>query len=157
MAFFRWIKKMFYLCYNNRVLRYIWYGGWSTIVNIGVFYLLRLIFHVPRDPANVVSVAAAILFAYYVNSRFVFESKAQTFEERLPEFVKFVSARLSTMVIEVGGVWLMSEVLHINDLVAKVIIQVVVLILNYIFSKFLIFTKKEEPAESSEAAGTEER
>ena len=46
------------------------------------------------------------------------------------------------MVIEVGGVWFMAEILHMNDLVGKVIIQFVILALNYIFSKFLVFTRK---------------
>ena len=136
---FRFIKKWFFICYNNKILRYIFYGGLSTLVNLGVYYLLRLAFKVPIVPANIVSVSAAILFAYFVNSRFVFETKASGFKEHFAEFVKFVGARLSTMVIEVGGVWLMADVLHVNDLVGKLIIQVVVLILNYVFSKFLIF------------------
>jgi putative flippase GtrA len=58
--------------------------------------------------------------------------------------VKFVGARLSTMVIEVGGVWLMADVMQMNDLIAKFIIQFIVLALNYIFSKFLVFKKKPE-------------
>jgi putative flippase GtrA len=71
-------------------------------------------------------------------------SKADSFKARFNEFVKFVGARLSTMVIEVGGVWLMADVMQMNDLIAKFIIQFIVLALNYIFSKFLVFKKKPE-------------
>ena len=46
------------------------------------------------------------------------------------------------MVIEVGGVWLMADVLHINDYIGKLVIQFIVLALNYVFSKLLVFTRK---------------
>ena len=138
------IKKLFFKCYNNRILRYIFYGGLTTLVNLCVYYLLRLVFNVPMTPANVVSVISAILFAYFVNSRFVFETEANGAKEHFSEFVKFCGARVSTLVIEVGGVWFMASVLKINDLVGKLIIQVVVLVLNYIFSKFLVFTHKKK-------------
>ncbi len=138
----RWIKKMFWRCYNNRILRYIYYGGLTTLVNLGVYYLLRLLFHVDLVIANIISVAVAILFAYFVNSRFVFETKAVGFAQHFEEFLKFVGARITTMVIEVGGVWFMAEVMRINDLAAKFVIQIVILVLNYIFSKFLIFRRE---------------
>ena len=139
---FLWVKKWFFIFYNNHILRYIFYGGLATLVNLGVYYFLRLAFNIPITPANVVSVACAILFAYFTNSRFVFQSKAETFGERFQEFVKFVGARLSTMVIEVGGVWLMADVLHIHDFIAKLVIQFIVLALNYVFSKLLVFRKR---------------
>ena len=53
------------------------------------------------------------------------------------------------MIIEVGGVWLMAEVMHINDLIAKFVIQFIILVLNYIFSKFLVFTKKKGTGEKA--------
>lgn len=99
--------------------------------------------------ANTISVMAAILFAYFVNSRFVFRSEAENLKQRFGEFTKFVGARLSTMIIEVGGVWLMAEVMHINDLIAKFVIQFIILVLNYIFSKFLVFTKKKGTGEKA--------
>ena len=141
-AMFRLIRKWFFICYHNKILRYVFYGGLTTLVNLVVYFLLRKLLHVPIVPANIVSVTAAILFAYYVNSRFVFETKAVGFSEHLSEFVRFVGARLSTMALEVGGVWFMAEVIHMNDYFAKVLIQFIILVLNYVFSKFLVFTKK---------------
>ncbi len=133
-----WIRKMFWKCYDNRVLRYIFFGGLTTLVNLCTYYLLRLLLHVSVTPANIVSVITAILFAYFVNSRFVFETKAEGFTEHFQEFVKFISARGVTMIIEVGGVWLLTRMM--SDYMAKLIIQFIILILNYIFSKFLVFT-----------------
>ena len=141
MRLFAWIRKMFFLCYNNNVLRYIFYGGLTTLVNLGVYALERKLFGIPVLPANVISVAASILFAYFTNSRFVFHTKARGFGEHFSEFVRFVGARLSTMAIEVFGVTWMAEGLHIDDMVAKFVTQFIVLALNYVFSKFLIFTK----------------
>ena len=79
---FKFIKKWFFICYNNRVLRYIFYGGLTTLVNWGVFFLLRRAFGVPFSAANTLSVIAAILFAYFVNSRFVFETRASSLLEQ---------------------------------------------------------------------------
>ncbi len=138
---FSWIKKVFLKCYANRVLRYIFYGGLTTLVNLGVYAVLRIPMKEHLVIANVISVGTAILFAYVVNARFVFESGARKFRDRLQEFFTFVGARLSTMVIEVGGVWLMTDVLHINDMLGKFVIQFIVLALNYICSRFLVFRK----------------
>ena len=54
--------------------------------------------------------------------------------------VLVIGARLVTMVIEVGGVWLLAEILHMNDMLSKFLTQFIVLVLNYIFSKFFVFT-----------------
>ncbi|MBD5554234.1 MAG: GtrA family protein [Roseburia sp.] len=141
------IKEFIIKCWKNDVLRYIFFGGCTTLVNLACFYILRRTTRIPRDIVNTISVVAAILFAYFVNSRFVFESRADNFKDRFKEFVKFISARLSTLIIEVGGVWLLVGVLKLNEFLIKtIIIQIIVLVLNYIFSKFLVFTKKEKKA-----------
>ncbi|MBQ6811776.1 MAG: GtrA family protein, partial [Agathobacter sp.] len=112
-----------------------------TLVNLISYYILRMTTDLDINTANVISVFLAMMFAYYTNSRFVFESQAVEFKDKFREFCKFVSARLVTMVVEVGGVWLMSDVLRINDYIAKFVIQFIVLVLNYIFSKVFVFKK----------------
>ena len=144
MKVFNWIKKWFFICYNNNILRYIFYGGLTTLVNWGVFFLFRRLLKVPFSAANTISVIAAILFAYFVNSRFVFRSETTDFGGRLKEFVKFVGGRAVTMVLEIGGGWLLVDVLHWNETLVKVvIIQILVMVFNYVISKFFVFTKKE--------------
>ena len=115
----KWILKF----YENDVIRYIFWGGCTTLVNLLSFYIMRAM-KIPLMSANIISIILAILFAYVVNSR----------------FLKFISARLVTMVIEVGGVWLLAEILGFRDMFAKFCTQFIVLALNYIFSKFIIFT-----------------
>lgn len=128
--------------YREPIL-YIFFGGCTTLVNLCSYYLLRALTGWNYNLENTISVALAILFAYFVNARFVFRSQARTPRARLAEFARFVAARLSTMVLEVGGVFVMVELARINDGAAKLIIQFVVLALNYLFSKFLIFKKGE--------------
>lgn len=128
--------------WSNRIVRYIFFGGCTTLVNLCVYYLLRLCTSINYNVANTISVAAAILFAYVVNSSFVFRSNASSAQEKLYEFIKFVGVRLSTMLIEVAGVWILVEFLLIPDLFSKIFIQFIVLVLNYVFSKFWIFVKK---------------
>jgi putative flippase GtrA len=91
--------------------------------------------------ANWISIVVAILFAYVTNSRFVFQSKAVGLKARLYEFFKFIGARAFTMVIEVVGVYCMTSMIHMNDFLSKFLIQFIVLVLNYIFSKFLVFKR----------------
>lgn len=129
------IKKM----YESSVIRYIFFGGCTTMVNLISFYILRKM-GMALTPANVISIILAILFAYVVNSLFVFQDKCEKLVDHIKPFCKFISARLITMVIEVGGVWLIVEVLKMNDMVGKFITQFIVLALNYIFSKFFVFT-----------------
>lgn len=131
----KWIEKL----YANSVVRYIFFGGCTTLVNLISFYILRKC-GVQLTVANVISIILAILFAYVVNSRFVFQDKCETLKDHIQPFIKFISARLVTMVIEVGGVWLLVEVMHMNDMLGKFLTQFIVLALNYVFSKFFVFT-----------------
>ena len=133
------LTGLFWKCYNNDILRYIFCGGCTTLVNLISFYILRKC-HLGLNTANVFSIILAILFAYVVNSRFVFQDKCETLKDHIQPFVKFISARLVSMVVEVGGVWLLVEVMGLNDMIGKFITQFIVMALNYLFSKFFIFT-----------------
>ena len=129
------IKKL----YRNQGIRYIFFGGCTTMVNLVSFFILRKL-KVELNIANIISIILAILFAYVVNSKYVFQDKCETLKDHVQPFCKFVSARLVTMVIEVGGVWLLVSVMGLNDMIGKFLTQFIVLILNYVFSKFFVFT-----------------
>ena len=134
------LKALILHFYQNDVIRYVFFGGCTTLVNLVCFFVLRKC-RVELNIANLISIITAILFAYVVNSRYVFQDKCETFKDHIRPFCKFISARLVTMVIEVGGVWLLVEVCKMNDMAGKFITQFIVLALNYIFSKFFVFTK----------------
>ena len=133
------LKDLILRFYNNDVIRYIFFGGCTTLVNLVCFFVLRQC-GVELNIANVISIIVAIIFAYIVNSKYVFQDKCETLIDHIQPFCKFVSARLLTMVIEVGGVWLLVEKLGMSDMIGKFCTQFIVLALNYIFSKFFVFT-----------------
>ena len=125
--------------YGNDVVRYIFFGGCTTLVNIVSFYVLRRI-AVPLHAANLASIILAVLFAYIVNSKFVFQDRCERLRDHIRPFLKFIGARAVTMAVELLGVWLTADILKMNEMAGKVITQVIVMALNYVFSKFFVFT-----------------
>ena len=133
------IKKLIYKLYNNNIIRYVFFGALTTLVNLITYLILRNFINI--NIANFISIVLAICFAYFVNSKFVFKSTVKNIEERAKEFFKFIAARISTMIIELLGVFIFADILAFNDMITKIAVQFVVLILNYILSKLIIFKK----------------
>ena len=132
-----WISRL----YANKVVRYVFFGGCTTLVNLISFYLLRRI-GLELTVANLISIILAILFAYIVNSVFVFRDKCDSLMDHVSPFLRFIGARVFTMVIEVAGVWLLVEKLGMADMAGKLVTQFIVLVLNYLFSRFFVFTRQ---------------
>lgn len=138
------MKERMIAIWNRAAVRYLFFGGCTTLVNLVSFWLLRHITPLSITVSNVISVFLAIVFAFLVNAGFVFHSQTKGFQGKLVEFVKFFGGRLTTMLIEVGGVWLLAEVIHIDEFLAKFTTQFIVLILNFFISKYFVFKEKTE-------------
>lgn len=121
----------------NQKVRYLVFGGLTTGVNILTYVVLTRIFHLPDTTANVVAIMTAILFAYVVNERYVFENTAITPQAKWRTFLMFVVSRMASLIVEVCGFYLLSEIFKLNDIVAKVAITIIVVLLNYIVSKWI--------------------
>ena len=134
------IKKLYY---DSRI-RYLFFGGLTTLVNIVVFAILEGPLGIDYKVSNFFSVAAAICFSFVVNKLYVFQSKSNSFRDTVAEFIKFVLGRLVTMVVEVGGVPFCVELLGQPKMVAKLETQVIVMVVNYFISKLFVFRSKEE-------------
>lgn len=134
------IKKLYY---DSRI-RYLFFGGLTTLVNIVVFGILEGQLGIDYKINNFFSVAIAICFAFVVNKLYVFQSKSKTFSDTVQEFIKFVLGRLVTMVVEVGGVPFCVELLGQPKMVAKIETQVIVVIVNYFISKLFVFKSGSE-------------
>ena len=129
----------FYHKFKGQLL-YLFFGVLTTLVNLVVFYLLtERPCQINVTAGNVISIMLAILFAYVTNKIWVFSSKTKGFRELSAEFFRFVGGRMSTMVIEVGGVYLIYNVMGQPKMAAKLVTQVIVIIGNYFISKFLVF------------------
>lgn len=145
------MKKLF----HNQAIRYIFFGGCSTLVNLGCYYVLRNLVGLDITAANTVAILIAILFAYVVNKLFVFEHRAGSLSALIKEAGSFIGMRLGTMVVEVLGVVLLSSIWGMHDMLAKLLIQVVIMILNYLISRFVVF--KDETSLSEELEEIQEQ
>lgn len=124
---------------KNETVRYLFFGVCTTVVNLGVFTGLRYALNLGRNPANAISILAAVFFAFWVNRQFVFQSKRTGVRQIAAEFAGFAGLRVTSMLVEFWGVVLLADVLKFNDLVSKGFIQVLVIIFNYLISKFVVF------------------
>ena len=129
------VKKL----YHDSRIRYLFFGGCTTLVNLGLFAVLKGPLGIDYRISNFFSVAAAICFAFVVNKLFVFQSRTSSFTEGFREFIRFVLGSLVTMAVEVGGVPFCVEILHQPEMIAKLETQVIVTVVNYFISKFLVF------------------
>ena len=139
--------KNFWLKYKEIIL-YLVFGGVTTAVNYGVYVLLSHVLNMGVVPSNIIAWIFAVAVAFISNKILVFESKSKEIRTVLREIIEFVLARLSTLVIETVLLWIFVDQLHVNDLIMKIITNVIVVILNYIFSKFIIFKKKKNKENS---------
>ena len=126
----------------KEVLLYLIFGGLTTVVSMLTFWLsLRVGIH--ELIANIISWIFAVTFAYFTNAKWVFEAKPETKREKLQQFISFCVGRLATLGVEELIILVFSTWLGFNPVVIKLIGQIVVVILNYIISKFLVFRKKK--------------
>lgn len=137
----------------KEIINYMIFGGLATLVNFISYYIFARTLNVDEVISSGLSWFCAVLFAYVTNKLFVFESKKDTKKEMIKEMISFFLARiLSGALCDVGTFALMVKVLNINDIIAKLVTQVMVVIVNYIFSK-LIFKKENKNIEESTSEG----
>ncbi len=135
--------------YKEQVL-YLIFGILTTLVNWLTYSLVMIMFHERLEVANIMAWVVAILFAYITNSKFVFESNKNNVKEKIKEFVMFLGSRIATGIIEIVGVPILyyigikQSILGVDGFVAKIVISIIVIILNYIFSKLLVFNNKNK-------------
>ena len=148
--------KRLYKKYSE-IIKYVFFGVITTAVNLAAFKIFDVI--LGKDlflVTNVIAWVIAVAFAYVSNKLWVFESKSWKAALVIKELVGFLGARLFSLGAEELGLWLMIDLMKMGDyrgfdilsfnvdgnFIAKLIMQIVVVILNYVFSKFLIFAKK---------------
>lgn len=122
------------------VFIYLFFGCLATVVNI-VFYTLAFNWvRLSWPVSNSISWLASVLFAFVTNKVWVFHTKTNGFGASIWEFTKFMIARIASYGLDMLCMWLMIDFLTWYGLIAKVITQVIVVIVNYVLSKLLIFT-----------------
>lgn len=137
--------KEYYEKYKE-VIKYLIFGVLTTVVNFVAYYLFIYLFKTSEGMyglvSNILANVVAILFAYFTNRNFVFESKSVGFKAITREIVSFFACRIFSMVIDALIYFVGCTLLKMPDFIVKFIGQVVVIILNYVFSKLIVFKKK---------------
>ena len=129
----------------KEIINYLVFGVLTTLVNFVLYFIFSKIIGIDEIISNGLAWFFSVLFAYITNKIFVFDSKTDTIKLLLIEMGSFFLARvLSGILCDVGTFAVMIRVFKINDVIAKIVTQVMVVILNYILSKFVIFKKNEK-------------
>ncbi len=130
---------------TREIISYLIIGVLTTVVSLASYYLLTVTMLDPNKPielqaANVISWILAVTFAYFTNRKYVFRSRNK---DILKEGTKFYAARLLTLFMDMAIMFIFVSLLGINDKIIKLFSQVVVIIANYIISKFMVFRKSK--------------
>ncbi len=129
------IIKRLYKKYEE-IIKYIIAGVLTTIVSVGSYRLFTKLFNINYIISNILSWVLAVIFAYIVSRLFVFKS---TNENKLKEFTTFASARVMTFILDTTLMILLVSGLKVDDFISKIIVQVLVVVSNYLISKFIVF------------------
>ena len=124
------------------ILSYLFFGGLTTVVNYLVYLPCYNVLGLSAAVSNVIAWVIAVAFAYLTNKPFVFKSHDWSFKVVLPEFLKFIGCRVASGAYETLFLALTVDVFAWHGLIMKIIASIVVIILNYIGSKLLVFRKK---------------
>lgn len=126
--------------YRETIL-YLVFGVLSTIVNIVTYLFATRTLNLGFLLSNWIAWITAVIFAYITNKFFVFESTKRDIRFIVKEFGAFISCRIVSGVIEMIIMFIMINLLLIDDFIVKLVTNVVVMILNFLFSKLFIFDR----------------
>lgn len=135
---FKFLKKY------EEILKYLFIGGCTTVVSLVSYFVFANVTEMHYQAANVLSWALAVTFAYVTNKTFVFQSKYDGVKNTLLEMGSFVSFRIASLAVEIISMYFFVQICKIDDNIVKLMNQVIVTVLNYLFSKFFIFQDKKE-------------
>jgi len=122
---------------------YLFFGVLTTVVNYVAFAMLWKTIGMNSQIANALAYLISVIFAYVTNKLWVFDSHTTTWKAFWKEMGSFFLFRGGSWVIDQGTMFVGMELLHGNGFIVKLIANVVVVLLNYIFSKFIIFRKRD--------------
>lgn len=130
---------------HEEIINYLFIGACTTIISLLAYYLLAFTFLNPNvswelQLANIISWIVGVVFAFITNRKVVFKSKST---KVLKEIEKFLGFRIVTLLIDMIFMYVSVTILALNDKIMKIISNIIIIILNYIFSKLFVFVQKE--------------
>ena len=134
--------KQTYIKYKE-IINYLIFGILTTFISLITYYLLIITILNPNNPielqiSNIISWIFSVTFAYITNKKYVFNSNEKKIKK---EILKFYTSRLSTLFIDIILMFIFVTILKLNDKIIKIIVSIIIIILNYILSKLIVFKK----------------
>lgn len=128
----------------GEIIRYLIIGGLTTLISLIIYYGLTLTVLNAKVPielqiANIASWIGAVTFAYFTNKYYVFKDNSK---DKMG-VVKFFSSRIVTLLLDMLLMYIFVTKLGFNDKIIKIIVQVIVIVGNYVLSKFFVFNKRQ--------------
>lgn len=123
----------------REIISYLFFGGCTTLINIVVYFVCYNILSISNVVSTIIAWIISVVFAFVTNKLYVFNSKNIDLRTILKEAVSFFSCRIATGVLDVVIMYVTVDLLSFNSLLWKIISNVLVIVLNYIFSKLFIF------------------
>ncbi|MEG0693627.1 MAG: GtrA family protein [Oscillospiraceae bacterium] len=133
--------KVLYVKHKELIL-YVFFGGLTTFCNLLCYYIFAHIFAVDELISTIIAFVVSVLFAFFTNRRYVFMSTAKGMKQITGELTKFFGARLFSGGLDVLLMYLFVTLLLYNDMLIKILSNIIVILLNYIFSKRFVFREK---------------
>lgn len=127
---------------HEEVISYLFFGGLTTLVNYIVYLPCYNLFHLSGAVSNAIAWVVAVAFAYLTNKPFVFKSHDWSAKTVIPELTKFVGCRIGSGLLETAIIFALVDCLQLNGNIIKLVTSVLVVILNYVASKLLVFRKR---------------
>ena len=118
-------------------------GGITTLINIIAYWACTRVLYLPVVASTVIAWIVALIFAYWANRKFVFHSTVNTFSGIIKEASEFVGFRIITGLLDVIIMYLFVDVFGFYDVIVKTVSNIIVIILNYIASKIIVFKGAE--------------
>ena len=131
-----------YKKYKEQIL-YLFFGGLTTVVNFVAYFICTRLFSLDELTSSVIGFVLSVMFAYVTNRKYVFESKKTGAKNVLLEMGSFYLARLFSGGVDLLIVFVFVTLLAQNDIVVKILSNVIVIILNFILSKLIVFKKEK--------------
>ena len=134
------MKKLLHAVLNKETVTYVFFGGLTTLVNLVVFKVFDLFFGGKWYLlTNTIAWIAAVAFAFVTNKLFVFRSRCPSRKELILEIGRFIISRGATGLVDYFGLIIAIDVLGLNRVWSKYAVQIVVIILNYLLGKRVVF------------------
>lgn len=130
-----------FCCKHKDILIYLFFGGLTTVVNYLVYLPLYNFLHFSGVVSNILAWCVAVIFAFLTNKPFVFRSHDWSPKTVIPELGKFVGCRIGSGALETGIIWITVDYMQWDGNLMKIVTAVIVVILNYVGSKLLVFRK----------------